>query len=114
YFDTITNLLKTRVKYVAGGQTMSVDKNGILTSVRFGKGAMNATDTGTDETRTEGIGVVISNNTNLKLNDGESVVLHMGAAHKNQKYRAVILTTEDGVKNYTNDTDSPVAYTDAN
>lgn len=114
YFDTITNLLKTRVKYVAGGQTMSVDKNGILTSVRFGKGAMNATDTGTDETRTEGIGVVISNNTNLKLNDGESVVLHMGAAHKNQKYRAVILTTEDGVKNYTNDTDAPVAYTDAN
>ncbi len=114
YFDTITNLLKTRVKYVAGGQTMSVDKNGILTNVRFGKGAMNATDTGTDETRTEGIGVVISNNTNLKLNDGESVVLHMGAAHKNQKYRAVILTTEDGVKNYTNDTDAPVAYTDAN
>lgn len=114
YYPTITNLLKTRIKYVAGGQTMNVDDNGILTSVRFGKGAMTANDMGTAETRTEGIGVVISNNTKLALKDSDSVVLHMGAAHKNQKYRAVILTTQDGVKNYENDANAPIAYTDVN
>src|SRR5699024_861025 len=71
YYYTLTNLLKSRVKYVAGGQsmqTMSVGgNNNILTSVRYGKGAMTATDTGTDETRTQGIGVVVSNTPNLKL-----------------------------------------------
>ncbi|MGF7104393.1 glycoside hydrolase family 70 protein, partial [Limosilactobacillus caviae] len=114
YYPTITNLLKTRIKYVAGGQTMNVDNNGVLTSVRFGKGAMTVNDAGNTETRTEGIGVVISNDTNLALKDSDSVVLHMGAAHKNQKYRAVILTTQDGVKNYESDENAPIAYTDAN
>ncbi|MCC7667157.1 glycoside hydrolase family 70 protein [Liquorilactobacillus satsumensis] len=111
YYDTIANLLKTRIKYVAGGQTMSVDSNDILTSVRFGKGAMTAADQGTAETRTEGIGVVIGNNTALELKDGAQVILHMGAAHRKQAYRAAVLTTETGVINYPTDEGAPLAYT---
>ncbi|KRL00495.1 glycoside hydrolase family 70 protein [Liquorilactobacillus capillatus] len=111
YYETITNLLKTRIKYVAGGQIMAVDSNDVLTSVRFGKGAMTVDDQGTDETRTEGIGVIVSNATKLELADDEQVVLHMGAAHRKQEYRAVILTTEDGVINYPSDEGAPIAYT---
>lgn len=111
YFDAIDNLLKTRTKYVAGGQTLDVDDHDILTSVRFGKGALNATDKGTSETRTQGMGLIISNNNSLKLNDGEKVVLHMGAAHKNQAYRAVMLSSADGLINYTSDVNAPVVYT---
>ncbi|MFT9357161.1 MAG: glycoside hydrolase family 70 protein, partial [Liquorilactobacillus nagelii] len=114
YYDTITNLLASRVKYVAGGQTMSVDGNDVLTSVRFGKGAMTASDQGTSETRTEGVGVIVSNNTSLKLKDGDQVVLHMGVAHRNQAYRAAVLTTKDGIINYTSDDNAPIAYTDNN
>ncbi|MFT8504668.1 glycoside hydrolase family 70 protein [Liquorilactobacillus satsumensis] len=114
YYDTLTNLLKSRIKYVGGGQTMAVDQNDVLTSVRFGKGALNVTDQGTSETRTEGVGVIIANNTDLKLKDGEQVVLHMGAAHKNQAFRAAVLTTSTGLVNYENDTAAPVVYTDNN
>lgn len=83
YYDAINTLLKARVQYVAGGQSMSVDSNDVLTSVRYGKDAMTASDTGTSETRTEGIGVIVSNNAELQLEDGHTVTLHMGAAHKN-------------------------------
>ncbi|MDC7952437.1 glycoside hydrolase family 70 protein [Liquorilactobacillus mali] len=114
YYDTVANLLTSRVKYVAGGQTMAVDSNDILTSVRFGKGAMTVDDRGTAETRTEGVGVIVSNNTSLSLKDDEQVVLHMGAAHCNQTYRAAVLTTTDGVVNYTSDEGVPIAYTDDN
>ncbi len=115
YYPTITNMMKARIKYVSGGQTLNYDDNtGVLTSVRFGKGAMTASDKGTAETRTEGIGVIISNDTGLSLKNGSSVVLHMGAAHANQKYRALVLTTADGVQNFTSDQGAPVAYTDAN
>ncbi len=118
YYDTLTNLLKSRVKYVSGGQsmqTMSIGgNNNVLTSVRYGKGAMKATDSGTAETRTQGIGVVVSNDQNLKLGANDTVVLHMGAAHKHQEYRAAVLTTDNGVVNYTSDQNAPVAYTNAN
>lgn len=111
YFDAIDNLLKTRTKYIAGGQTLDVDAHDVLTSVRFGKGALNVTDKGTSETRTQGMGLIISNNNSLKLNDGEKVVLHMGAAHKNQAYRAVMLSSANGLINYTSDANAPVIYT---
>ncbi|MCR1901896.1 glycoside hydrolase family 70 protein [Ligilactobacillus apodemi] len=114
YYDSIDNLLKTRIKYVSGGQTMDVDQNDILTSVRLGKNALNASDTGTAETRTTGIGLIISNNSNLTLADGDTVVLHMGAAHKNQAYRAAMIATDDGILNYASDDGAPIAYTDEN
>ncbi|MFR0613953.1 glycoside hydrolase family 70 protein [Lactobacillus porci] len=127
YYDAISNLLKSRIKYVAGGQSMAVDKNGVLTSVRYGKGVNSATDKGTDESRNEGIGVIISNKPNLTLDDSDKVVLHMGAAHKNQKYRALLLTNDSydskndgtsqastGVISYTSDDKAPTATTDEN
>ncbi len=126
YYDAISNLLKSRIKYVGGGQAMNVDNNGVLTSVRYGKGAKTASDQGTAETRTEGVGVIISNKPSLSLKDGDKVTLHMGAAHKNQKYRAVLLTNDsystsndgtadakDGLISYDSD-DAPTAKTDAN
>ncbi|MBS6098892.1 MAG: glucosyl transferase, partial [Streptococcus vestibularis] len=65
YFDAIDTLLRARIKYVAGGQDMEVKKvgnDGLLTSVRYGKGANNRTDWGTAETRTQGMGVIMTNN----------------------------------------------------
>ena len=49
YFDAIDTLLRARIKYVAGGQDMEVKKvgnDGLLTSVRYGKGANNRTGLG--------------------------------------------------------------------
>ncbi len=122
YYQAISNLMKSRIKYVAGGQSMNVNDNGILTSVRYGKGAATADDKGTDETRNEGIGVIISNNSSLSLSDKDKVVLHMGAAHKNQEYRAVILPSSKALDNgavtnsylhsYSSDADAPRAKTD--
>lgn len=113
YYDGIDALLKARTKYVAGGQSMSMDGNGVLTSVRFGDSAMTSADQGTSETRTEGLGVIVSNDPNLNINSG-TVVLHMGAAHKNQAYRALILTTSNGIQTYLSDDNSPVVYTNEN
>ncbi|MFT9266827.1 glycoside hydrolase family 70 protein [Oenococcus sp.] len=114
YFDAISTLLKARVKYAAGGQSMAVDQNDILTSVRFGQNAMLASDSGDNQTRQEGIGVIVSNNSHLKLAENDQVVLHMGAAHKNQAFRALLLTTESGLENFDTDLQAPVKYTDAN
>ena len=114
YFDAINTLLKARVKYVAGGQSMSVDQHDILTSVRYGKGAMTSADNGTSETRNEGVGTIVSNNKDLTLNAGENVILHMGAAHKNQAYRALLSTTESGLNYYDTDNGAPIRYTDGN
>ena len=127
YFDAISNLLKSRIKYVAGGQSMSVDKNDVLTSVRYGKGVKTASDKGTDESRNEGIGVIISNKPSLTLGDSDKVVLHMGAAHKKQKYRALLLTNSSydskndgtsqastGIISYDSDSKAPTATTDEN
>ncbi|MGY3742050.1 glycoside hydrolase family 70 protein [Leuconostoc inhae] len=115
YYDAITSLLKSRVKYVSGGQSMGTsylhDNQGVLTSVRYGTGSMTATDAGNDETRTSGIGVVISNKTDLNLNNDEQVVLNMGAAHKNQDYRALMLSTQAGLQIYNDDAGSPVVRT---
>lgn len=113
YFNAIDTLLKARIQYVAGGQAMSVDNHDILTSVRYGKGAMTATDKGDADTRTQGIGVIISNNKDLALQAGETVTLHMGAAHKKQAFRLLLGTTQDGLDYYNTD-DAPIRYTDNN
>ncbi|MDI6498677.1 glycoside hydrolase family 70 protein [Leuconostoc suionicum] len=110
YYDAITALMKNRVKYVSGGQNMSVDDNGVLTSVRFGKNALKPTDTGDSETRTSGIGVIVANNPSLDLK-GKDVVLSMGAAHANQTYRAALLSTNTGIIAYDSDDGAPTAKT---
>ncbi|WP_184284926.1 glycoside hydrolase family 70 protein, partial [Leuconostoc carnosum] len=115
YYDAIISLLQSRVKYVSGGQSMGMsylhDNQGVLTSVRYGTGSMKSTDAGNDKTRTEGIGLVISNKTDLNLNNDEKIVLNMGAAHKNQDYRALMLSTKNGLKMYTDDAGAPIVRT---
>ncbi|WP_353322098.1 glycoside hydrolase family 70 protein, partial [Apilactobacillus apinorum] len=119
YYDAIQAMLKARSKYVAGGQSMntvSVNNNQdqILTSVRYGKGALNSTDTGDQLTRTSGIAVVASNDPNLQLATNDKVVINMGAAHKKQAYRQLITSTDDGTKSFDKDSDTnQVIYTDS-
>ncbi|MGB2540872.1 glycoside hydrolase family 70 protein, partial [Leuconostoc suionicum] len=126
YYEAIDALLKLRVKYVAGGQTMAVASNhsDVLTSVRFGKGIDSVTDTNSSANKqsTEGIGVIVSNNPSLKLQDYDSnkkpeendtIVLNMGKAHANQAYRAALLTTETGITVYSSDDGAPIKWTDS-
>ncbi|WP_367301226.1 glycoside hydrolase family 70 protein [Leuconostoc carnosum] len=114
YYNALESLMSARKSYVSGGQTMDVDSHGLLKSVRFGKGAMTADTVGNEETRTEGIGVLVGNDASLKLNDSDTVTLDMGAAHKNQKYRAAILTTNNGLSTFDSDKDTPIAWTNDN
>ncbi|WP_404899719.1 glycoside hydrolase family 70 protein, partial [Leuconostoc mesenteroides] len=65
-----------------------------------------------NEIRTEGVGVLVGNDSSLKLNDSDTVTLEMGAAHKNQEYRAALLTTSDGIVTYDADNDAPTIWTD--
>ena len=121
YYDSIAEMLKSRIKYVAGGQHMEAVKvnNGadtILTSVRYGKGALNAGDLGDSLTRTSGIAVVESNNPSLSLSATDKVVIHMGAAHKNQEYRQLLTATDSGIDTFYSDSSNGyvVARTDGN
>lgn len=137
YYDALESLMKARIKYSAGGQDMALnylagtakmgtytdelDKStGILTSVRYGKGANSATDLGTEETRTQGLAVIVSNNPKLDLYEGHSgfpntLKINMGAAHKNQAYRPLMLTSKDGLDIYNTDAEAAnlVLYTDS-
>lgn len=111
YFQAIDALLKARIKYVAGGQTMSVDKNGLLTSVRFGKNIERADQSDDQGSKTQGIGLIVGNNPSLKLSNADQVVLHMGIAHKNQAYRALLLTTQQGLLVFDGDQGAPIKFT---
>ncbi|NLQ60143.1 glucosyltransferase, partial [Streptococcus mutans] len=115
-YEAIETLLKARIKYVSGGQAMrnqQVGNSEIITSVRYGKGALKATDTGDRTTRTSGVAVIEGNNPSLRLNDTDRVVVNMGAAHKNQAYRPLLLTTDNGIKAYHSDQEAAglVRYT---
>ena len=126
YFDQITTLLKARSKYVAGGQTSYVhnlagsgvssakDNKEVLVSVRYGQGLMSKTDTeGGKYGRNSGMVTLIANNPDLKLADGETITVNMGAAHKNQAYRPLLLGTDKGIVSALTDADTKVVkYTD--
>ncbi|KRM95107.1 dextransucrase [Liquorilactobacillus aquaticus DSM 21051] len=129
YYSAIDTLLRARQKYVAGGQSMIVnyvegstamsqeDYRGVLTSVRYGSGALTADDKGNTTTRTQGIAVIESNEPGLKLNVSDRIVVNMGKAHCNQAYRPLILTTSDGLATYQTDASVPasyIKYTDGN
>ncbi|EHJ51977.1 glycoside hydrolase family 70 protein [Streptococcus macacae] len=115
-YDAIEALLKARIKYVSGGQSMSnmrVGNSEIITSVRYGKGALTKDAVGDQTTRLSGIGVIEANQPSLRLNENEQVVLNMGAAHKNQAYRPLLLTTNQGIATYNSDQEAAglVRYT---
>ena len=127
YFDQITTLLKARSKYVAGGQTSYVhnlagsgvssakDNKEVLVSVRYGQDLMSKTDTeGGKYGRNSGMVTLIANNPDLKLADGETITVNMGAAHKNQAYRPLLLGTDKGIVSSLTDADTKIVkYTDA-
>ncbi|EHJ52706.1 glycoside hydrolase family 70 protein [Streptococcus macacae] len=115
-YDAIEALLKARIKYVSGGQSMSnmrVGNSEIITSVRYGKGALTKNVVGDQTTRLSGVAVIEGNNPNLRLNSYDRVVVNMGAAHKNQAYRPLLLTTNQGIATYNSDQEAAglVRYT---
>lgn len=118
YYNAIDALLRARIKYVAGGQDMKVTKlNGyeIMSSVRYGKGAEEANQLGTAETRNQGMLVLTANRPDMKLGANDRLVVNMGAAHKNQAYRPLLLCKSTGLATYLKDSDVPaglVRYTD--
>ena len=118
YYNAIDALLRARIKYVAGGQDMKVTKlNGyeIMSSVRYGKGAEEANQLGTAETRNQGMLVLTANRPDMKLGTHDRLVVNMGAAHKNQAYRPLLLSKSTGLATYLKDSDVPaglVRYTD--
>ena len=119
YYDAITTLLKNRVKYVSGGQSMKVDTfNGkeILSSVRYGKDIMTADQTtGVAETsKHSGMLTLIANNQDFSLGDG-TLKVNMGKLHANQAYRPLLLGTDKGIVTYENDAAAAgkIKYTDA-
>lgn len=139
YYDSIETLLKGRIKYVSGGQDMKLhypaganeslnnagktayDRTELLTSVRYGKGADTAEDSGTEETRYSGILTIVSNNPKLELYQGDdsfanTITVNMGAAHKNQAYRPLLLGTENGILQFASDQEASayIKYTDDN
>lgn len=119
YYDAITTLLKNRMKYVSGGQSMKVDTfNGkeILSSVRYGKDIMTADQTtGVAETsKYSGMLTLIANNQDFSLGDG-TLKVNMGKLHANQAYRPLLLGTDKGIVTYENDAAAAgkIKYTDA-
>lgn len=114
YYNQIVALLKSRIKYAAGGQAMNVQypegaNGGVLTSVRFGKGIMTADQKATDESvPTSGIVTIISNNPNLKLNSSDKIAVQVGIAHAGQYYRPLLSPTENGLQAYLNDSDTDI------
>lgn len=119
YYDAITTLLKNRMKYVSGGQSMKVDTfNGkeILSSVRYGKDIMTADQTtGVAETsKHSGMLTLIANNQDFSLGEG-TLKVNMGKLHANQAYRPLLLGTDKGIVTYENDAAAAgkIKYTDA-
>lgn len=118
YYNAIDALLRARIKYVAGGQDMKVTKLNsyeIMSSVRYGKGAEEANQLGTAETRNQGMLVLTANRPDMKLAANDRLVVNMGAAHKNQAYRPLLLSKSTGLATYLKDSDVPaglVRYTD--
>ncbi|KRL01751.1 glycosyl hydrolase [Liquorilactobacillus capillatus DSM 19910] len=120
YYAAIDTLLRARKQFAAGGQSMAVKYvagtsqtqnayHGVLTSVRYGKGVLNANDLGNVAARTQGIAVIESNEPNLRLNSADRIVINMGKAHCRQAYRPLLLTTASGLATYQTDEAAPAS-----
>ena len=119
--------MKSRIKYVSGGQAQrsywlptdgKMDNsdvelyrtNEVYASVRYGKDIMTADDTeGSKYSRTSGQVTLVANNPKLTLDQSAKLNVEMGKIHANQKYRALIVGTADGIKNFTSDADAIAA-----
>ncbi len=70
YFDAIDTALRARIKYVAGGQDMEVKKvgnDGLWHLLVIKVPMTGTTDLGTCKTRTQGMGVIMTNNYDFRL-----------------------------------------------
>lgn len=110
YYEPLDALLRARRQFSFGGQTMNVNDQDILTSVRLGEGVSTPSDK-VKASLDSGIGVVVSNNE--KLVSRNDVVLHMGISHANQEFRALINTDDSGLHTYLDGKNSPVIKTDS-
>ena len=52
---------------------------------------------------------LVANNPKLTLDQSAKLNVEMGKIHANQKYRALIVGTADGIKNFTSDADAIAA-----
>ncbi|MHA8138268.1 glycoside hydrolase family 70 protein [Lactobacillaceae bacterium Scapto_B20] len=107
YFDSITSMMKNRIKYVAGGQSMKINKvdgNEILSSVRYGKGVNKATQKKSHSklARTSGLAVLMTNLPNGKFNKNSTVKVNMGRIHAKQKYQLIQQSTKNGIATNSN------------
>lgn len=125
YYDAIDTLMRARIRYAAGGQTMdlkaykpaasmstdntqqALNNTQVLVSVRYGQDIMSADDTkGGDLAKTSGMVTIVSNNPNLQLAADEQIKVNVGKIHAGQTYRPLLLTTENGLQKYLNDSDT--------
>ena len=127
YYDAINTLLRARIRYAAGGQTMEhnsykasaamkaknpdsgsvLGNSEVLVSVRFGQDVMSADDmTGGKLAKTSGMFSLISNNPELELDANEEIRVNVGKIHAGQTYRPLLLTTDKGLQKYLNDSDT--------
>ena len=108
YYTSIAALLRARRQFVGGGQTMAVNDEDILTSVRFGDNVSTANDV-VSESRNQGIAVVVHNDPNkVPTND---IRINMGKTHGSQTYRALMTTTKEGLQVFWSDDNAPVHHT---
>ncbi|EHI74032.1 glucosyltransferase-I [Streptococcus criceti] len=127
YYDAINTLLRARIRYAAGGQTMEhkaytpsaamkaknpdsgsvLGNSEVLVSVRFGQDVMSADDmTGGQLAKTSGMFSLIANNPELELDANEEIKVNVGKIHAGQAYRPLLLTTDKGLQKYLNDSDT--------
>ncbi|MFC3931265.1 glycoside hydrolase family 70 protein [Streptococcus dentapri] len=125
YYDAIDTLLRARIRYATGGQSMKLDyfkpadsmsvnnseavlnKTGVLVSVRYGQDVMSADDTtGGDLAKTSGMVTIMTNNPTLELAADQVLKVNVGKIHAGQSYRPLLLTTESGLQKYLNDSDT--------
>ncbi|MGY5622154.1 glycoside hydrolase family 70 protein [Limosilactobacillus fermentum] len=109
YYDAITTLMKARRTFVNGGQTMTKVNDNLITSVRYGKGVVDASSNGTDPlSRTTGMAVIVGNNPSMSE---QVVAINMGLAHANEQYRNLIDSTADGLTYNSNGSVNPSVLT---
>lgn len=107
YYEYIDVLLRARRQFSFGGQTLNVNSQDVLTSVRFGKGVSTADDV-VKSARDSGIAVIVSNNPELiSAND---IIINMGKSHANQSFRALIDTDDEGLHSYIEKKDSEKVF----
>ena len=108
YYDAIDALLRARKQLCGGGQTLTITGEDILVSTRFGEG-ISEPDSFLKSSQDKGMAVVCHNR--QFLTPSNDAYINFGKSHPNQKFRALIDTTDDGLKVYLDGKDAPTVTT---